>query len=61
MGNGIAHVVALAGYNVILNDMERERFDAAMETIEKNLRRQVSRDLIEREAAEKTLGRITFG
>lgn len=61
MGNGIAHVVALAGYNVILNDLERERFDAAMETIEKNLRRQVSRDLIEREAAEKTLGRITFG
>ena len=61
MGNGIAHVVALAGYDVILNDLERERFDAAMETIEKNLRRQVSRNLIEREAAEKTLGRITFG
>ncbi len=61
MGNGIAHVVALAGYDVILNDLERERFDAAMKTIEKNLKRQVSRGIVEHGDAEKALQRITFG
>jgi 3-hydroxybutyryl-CoA dehydrogenase len=61
MGNGIAHVVALAGYDVILNDLERERFDAAMKTIEKNLKRQVSRGIVEHGDAEKALKRITFG
>jgi 3-hydroxybutyryl-CoA dehydrogenase len=61
MGNGIAHVAALAGYDVVLNDLQRERFDAAMKTIEKNLMRQVSRNLIDHTTAEQTLSRITFG
>jgi 3-hydroxybutyryl-CoA dehydrogenase len=61
MGNGIAHVVALAGYDVILNDLERERFNAAMQTIEKNLKRQVSKGIVEHEDAEKALKRIKFG
>ncbi len=61
MGGGIAHVVALAGYNVILNDLERARFDGAIEIIRKNMTRQVSRGLIESDEAEKAIGRISFG
>lgn len=61
MGSGIAHVVAHAGYNVILNDLERTRYDAAIETIRKNLNRQVSRGLIESSTIEPTIDRITFG
>ena len=60
MGSGIAHVVALAGYNVLLNDLERARFDAAIESIRKNLGRQVGRGLIENDEAEKAIGRISF-
>ena len=33
MGNGIAHVVALAGYDVAVNDLEEARYTAALETI----------------------------
>ena len=41
MGNGIAHVVALAGYDVLLNDLSKERVEAAIATINGNLSRQV--------------------
>ena len=34
MGNGIAHVCALAGYNVVLNDFSQDAFDAGLTTIE---------------------------
>ena len=43
MGTGIAHVCALAGYNVRLNDLTRERIDAGISLIERNLGRQVGR------------------
>jgi 3-hydroxybutyryl-CoA dehydrogenase len=43
MGNGIAHVFALAGYDVILNDIAPAALDKAMATITKNLERQVAR------------------
>ncbi|MEL6365356.1 MAG: 3-hydroxyacyl-CoA dehydrogenase NAD-binding domain-containing protein, partial [Pseudomonadota bacterium] len=36
MGNGIAHVCALAGYDVALNDIDISRIEAAKETIEAN-------------------------
>ena len=42
MGNGIAHVCALAGYDVLLNDVSAERIDAGLATIDGNLARQVS-------------------
>jgi 3-hydroxybutyryl-CoA dehydrogenase len=61
MGTGIAHVVALAGYNVVLNDLERTRYDAAIETIRKNLHRQAGRGLIEASAVEPAIDRIAFG
>ena len=43
MGNGIAHVVALAGYDVRVNDLAKERYDKALSTIDRNMTRQVSR------------------
>ncbi len=46
MGNGIAHVCALAHYQVSLFDVSRERVDTALETIDTNMARQVARDLI---------------
>ena len=46
MGNGIAHVVALAGYEVALFDVKKETIDKARSTIERNMARQVSRGII---------------
>jgi len=61
MGSGIAHVVALGGHDVVINDLARERFDGAIKAIDKNLTRQVSSGKITDEEKEKALGRITFG
>ena len=41
MGNGIAHVAALAGFDVVLNDLSDDRLKSAMATINGNLSRQV--------------------
>src|SRR5690606_29906946 len=41
MGNGIAHVCALAGYDVTLNDISAERVEAGLATINGNLARRV--------------------
>jgi len=43
MGNGIAHVFARAGYDVILRDVEQRYLDRAMDTIGKNLEREVKK------------------
>ena len=59
MGNGIAHVAALAGFNVVLADVSRELVDRALSTITKNLDRQVAKGSVTAEAKEKALGRIT--
>ena len=59
MGNGIAHVMALAGYDVLLNDISAEALDKATATIRRNLERQASRGKITEEEAEAALGRIT--
>ena len=60
MGSGIAHVVALGGYDVAINDLEKERFDAALQKIEKNMSRQVSSGKISEEDRDKALARISF-
>jgi 3-hydroxybutyryl-CoA dehydrogenase len=52
MGNGIAHVLSLAGYDVMMNDISQDALTAALAKIEKNIDRQVSRDLVS--AADKT-------
>jgi len=46
MGNGIAHVFALAGYDVVVNDINADALTAAVQRIDKNMERQVSRDAI---------------
>ena len=58
MGSGIAHVCALAGYEVLLHDVSRERIDQGIASIEKNLVRQVSRGIIEPDAMEAAMKRI---
>jgi 3-hydroxybutyryl-CoA dehydrogenase len=60
MGNGIAHVCALAGYSVVLNDLKKEAFDAAIENIKRNMVRQVSRGLISQADMTRALGNISF-
>ena len=46
MGNGIAHVCALAGYDVVMTDISQDSLDKARALIDGNLMRQVSRDKI---------------
>jgi len=58
MGNGIAHVCALAGFDVLLNDVSPERLDAGIKTIERNLERQVHREMITEDARTAALRRI---
>jgi 3-hydroxybutyryl-CoA dehydrogenase len=58
MGSGIAHVCALGGYNVALNDIARDRIDAALERIDHNLARQVKSGRIEEKQREAALKRI---
>src|SRR5512135_656659 len=58
MGNGIAHVFARRGYNVILRDVETSFLDRARDTIAKNLDREVKKGKIEEEDKEKALSRI---
>lgn len=58
MGNGIAHVFALAGYDVTLNDISEDSLNKAVATIDKNLERQVARGKISAEDKAATLGRI---
>ena len=59
MGNGIAHVFALAGYDVLLNDVSREALDNAVALIDKNLERQVAREKITAEVKSDALKRIS--
>ncbi|WP_421705017.1 3-hydroxybutyryl-CoA dehydrogenase [Aliiroseovarius sp.] len=58
MGNGIAHVLALAGYEVLLNDISQDSLDGAVARIAKNLDRQVSREKISAAERDAALGRI---
>ncbi|MBC7767278.1 MAG: 3-hydroxybutyryl-CoA dehydrogenase [Phycisphaerales bacterium] len=58
MGNGIAHVCALAGYDVLIQDADTARIDAALGAITKNLGRQVHREVITQADADTALKRI---
>jgi 3-hydroxybutyryl-CoA dehydrogenase len=60
MGNGIAHVVSLAGYNVLLNDISRERVESALATINGNMSRQVHRGKITSVDRDKALSLISY-
>ena len=58
MGNGIAHVCALAGYDVLLHDIKRDRIEAAFEIISGNLSRQVARGKITDADKDRTMSSI---
>jgi len=58
MGNGIAHVFASKGYDVALYDLHQSSLDKGLAAIEKNLNRQVSKDLLTASEAEAARQRI---
>jgi 3-hydroxybutyryl-CoA dehydrogenase len=60
MGNGIAHVAALAGFDVVLNDVSAERLKSGMATINGHLSRQAAKKVISEDAKAKAIGRITL-
>src|SRR5215475_3465971 len=59
MGNGIAHVCALAGFDVKLNDVSADRIKAAIATVNGNMARQVSRNRISEADRQAALQRIS--
>lgn len=58
MGNGIAHVSALAGYDVVLTDVSAAALEKGAATMEANMRRQVAREIITVEAMTAALKRV---
>ncbi|WP_347312434.1 3-hydroxybutyryl-CoA dehydrogenase [Defluviimonas sp. SAOS-178_SWC] len=58
MGNGIAHVFALAGFDVLMTDISQEALDKAVALIDRNLDRQVSRGKVTAEDKAAALGRL---
>ncbi len=60
MGSGIAHVVALAGYDVAITDIAKEAVDKALSAIDRNLDRQVGRGLVTAADKDAALRRITY-
>jgi 3-hydroxybutyryl-CoA dehydrogenase len=58
MGNGIAHVVALAGYDVAISDVRKDALEKARSVIERNMARQVSRGIITDSEMQTALKRI---
>ncbi len=58
MGNGIAHVFAQHGFEVILVDIAQDALDRALQTIEKNMERQVRKGILSEEEKTRALQRI---
>jgi len=58
MGNGIAHVFALSGYEVIICDINEDALKKAITTIEKNLNRQISKEIITAQKSANALAAI---
>jgi len=58
MGNGIAHIFARGGYQVLLDDIDRSFLDRAIETIGKNLDRELAKEKITSQDRSMTLQRI---
>ncbi len=58
MGNGIAHVFALAGYDVLMTDISQESLDKAVALIDRNIERQVARGKVTAEVKAAAMARI---
>ncbi|BAF90662.1 MULTISPECIES: 3-hydroxybutyryl-CoA dehydrogenase [Azorhizobium] len=61
MGNGIAHVCALAGFDVVLNDQDPERVRSGLATINGNMAKQVSKGTVSEDDRQAALKRIATG
>ncbi len=60
MGTGIAHVIALGGYSVALNDLKKETVEELVRTIEKYMRRQAEKGIITEDDVKPALKRISY-
>jgi 3-hydroxybutyryl-CoA dehydrogenase len=58
MGNGIAHVLSLAGFDVLLDDINPDALKTALERIDRNMHRQAARGVIKSDAIEPALKHI---
>jgi len=58
MGTGIAHVLSLAGYDVVLDDLNKDALSKALGKIEKNMQRQVAKGIIAEDVVKPALARI---
>ena len=60
MGSGIAHVIALGGYSVALNDLKKTTVDNALDLIERHMGRQAAKGLIKEGDIKPALKRISY-
>ena len=60
MGTGIAHVLSLAGYDVVLDDLNKDALGKALERIEKNMQRQAAKGVIAEDQIKPALARIAI-
>lgn len=60
MGSGIAHVSAMSGYTVVLQDINEEQINKAQSTISKNLDRQLKKGAVTADQVQIALGKIQF-
>ena len=58
MGNGIAHVLSLSGFDVLLDDINQDALKSALERIDRNMHRQAARGMIKNDAIGPALKRI---
>ena len=58
MGNGIAHVLSQSGYSVLLNDVNQDALDRAVERVRKNMDRQLRGGKISEDEINSAMGRI---
>ena len=58
MGTGIAHVMALAGYDVVLDDVNKDALGKSLALIEKNMQRQAGKGIIKQDAIQPAMARI---
>jgi 3-hydroxybutyryl-CoA dehydrogenase len=59
MGNGIAHVAARAGFQVLLVDVQQEALNRGLETISRNLDREVAKNKVSMSEKSEAISRIT--
>ena len=61
MGTGIAHVAALNGFNITLLDSDETVRNSALETVKKNMSRQVRKEMIDQASCDGAMARIKIG